>query len=143
MGTTGAVAKKLGRRWIGLEREESYAAAAAERLRMVQPYESAVIETTTAKRKEVRIPFGALLERRLVAPGDLLYSPDGAHTAKVRADGTLVCREESGSIHKVAARLRGAETCNGWTYWHVRRDGEDASIDLLRQEVRRELAGAA
>ncbi|MEM6661324.1 MAG: site-specific DNA-methyltransferase [Pseudomonadota bacterium] len=139
-GTTGAVAKRLGRKWIGIEREQAYIDAARKRLAKVKPHDASTLKVTTSKRAEPRIPFGNLVERRLLEPGDVLVSANGRHTAKVRADGTLVAADTTGSIHKVGATLEGAPSCNGWTYWCFRRDGKPMPIDVLRQQLRAEMA---
>ena len=137
-GTTGAVAKMLGRQFIGIEREEAYRSAAAERLARVRPYDASALETAGSKRAEPRVPFGQLVERGLLRPGEVLVSPRGK-AAKVRADGTLAGDSLTGSIHQVGAHYEGAPSCNGWTYWHFRRDGKTIPIDLLRQQIRAEL----
>ncbi|SET77851.1 site-specific DNA-methyltransferase [Oceanicella actignis] len=142
-GTTGAAAKRLGRNWIGIEREEAYRKVAQARIDAVVPYDLDAVRVTRARRKEPRIPFGQLVERRLLEPGDLLYSINGRHVAKVRADGTLVARDARGSIHQVGAALEGAPSCNGWTYWHFKKDGRPAPIDVLRQQLRAELGDGA
>ncbi len=142
-GTTGAAAKRLGRHWIGIEREASYREVAQKRIDAVVPYDLDALKVTSAKRKEPRIPFGQLVERRLLAPGEMLYSLNGRHTAKVRADGTLIARDARGSIHQVGAALEGAPSCNGWTYWHFKRDGQPVPIDLLRQQLRSEIGDHA
>ena len=136
-GTTGAVAKRLGRHFIGIEREAAYRDAAAARLDRVRQLEAAALAVTGSKRAEPRVPFGVLVERGMLAPGELLVSPRGI-AAKVRADGTLISGEAKGSIHQVGAALEGAPSCNGWTYWSFRRDGVTVPIDLLRQQIRAE-----
>jgi modification methylase len=137
-GTTGAVAKMLGRQFIGIEREEAYRKAATERLALVRPYDASALETSGSKRAEPRVPFGQLVERGMLRPGEVLVSPRGK-AAKVRADGTLAGDSLTGSIHQVGAHYEGAPSCNGWTYWHFRRDGKTIPIDLLRQQIRAEL----
>ena len=137
-GTTGAVARMLGRRWIGIEREESYRRAAARRLERVRPLDRAALEVTTSKRAEPRVAFGVLVERGMLRPGEVLVNARGK-AAKVRADGTLVGADVTGSIHQVGAAYEGAPSCNGWTYWHFRREGQLIPIDMLRQQVRDEL----
>ncbi|MEM9061723.1 MAG: site-specific DNA-methyltransferase [Pseudomonadota bacterium] len=139
-GTTGAVAKRLGRKWIGIERERAYIEAAQKRIANVKRVETKALTITRGKRAEPRVPFGQLVERRLLEPGDVLESMNGRHRAKVRADGTLVAESVSGSIHKVGAELQGAPSCNGWTYWCFRRDGKPVPIDVLRQQIRAEFA---
>ena len=137
-GTTGAVAKMLGRDFIGIEREESYRKVAQKRLDGIRRFDRDALSVTTSKRAEPRVPFGQLVERGLLRPGEELFSPRGK-VAKVRADGTLVGNEVKGSIHQVGAALEGAPSCNGWTYWHFRRDGKTIPIDLLRQQIRAEM----
>ncbi len=138
-GTTGAVAKMLGRSFIGIEREEVYRAAATDRLARVRAYDRSALEITGSKRAEPRVPFGQVVERGMLRPGEVLSSPNERHTARVRADGTLVSAETKGSIHKVGAMLEGAPSCNGWTYWHFKRDGRMIPIDILRQQIRAEM----
>jgi modification methylase len=137
-GTTGAVAKMLGRHYIGIEREEAYLRVAEKRLSQVRRLENAALAVTTSKRAEPRVAFGVLVERGMLRPGEVLTSYNGK-AAKVRADGTLVGDGVTGSIHQVGAHLEGAPSCNGWTYWHFRRDGVAVPIDVLRQQVRAEM----
>jgi modification methylase len=137
-GTTGAVAKMLGRDWIGIEREAAYREVALERLDRVRRYDRDSLAVSTSKRAEPRVPFGQLVERGLLRPGEMLRSMNGK-IAKIRADGTLVADDVTGSIHQVGAHLEGAPSCNGWTYWSVRREGRDLPIDVLRQQIRAEM----
>ncbi|MEO0357188.1 MAG: site-specific DNA-methyltransferase [Pseudomonadota bacterium] len=139
-GTTGAVAKALGRNFIGIEREEEYRKVAAKRLENIRKYDTDALKTATSKRAEPRVPFGQLVERGMLRPGEVLTSPRGK-TAKVRADGTLVSGDAAGSIHQVGAALEKAPSCNGWAYWNFKRDGKEISIDLLRQQIRAEMRG--
>lgn len=138
-GTTGAVAKMLGRDFIGIEREESYRAVAEKRIARIRKFDREALATTQSKRAEPRVPFGQLVERGMLRPGEMLVSPRGA-LAKVRADGTLIAGDARGSIHQVGAALERAPSCNGWTYWHYKRDGKTVPIDLLRQQIRAEMA---
>jgi len=137
-GTSGAVAKMLGRDFIGIEREEAYRLVAAERLARVRRLDAAGLEVTGSRRAEPRVPFGQVVERGMLSPGEVLTSPRGA-TAKVRADGTLVSQDSKGSIHQVGAALEGAPSCNGWTYWSFKREGKLIPIDWLRQQIRAEM----
>ena len=137
-GTTGAVAKMLGRNYIGIEREAAYREVAERRLAKVRKYDKSALEVTTSKRAEPRVPFGQLVERGMLRPGETLTSPRGK-AARVRADGTLVADDIKGSIHQVGAALEGAPSCNGWTYWHFRKEGKPVSIDVLRQQIRSEI----
>ncbi len=138
-GTTGAVAKMLGRDFIGIEREAAYREVAQERLAKVRKFDKAALEVSTSKRAEPRVPFGQLVERGMLRPGEVLISPRGK-TAKVRADGTLITGDVRGSIHQVGAALEGAPSCNGWTYWSFKQDGKKVPIDLLRQQIRAEMS---
>ena len=139
-GTTGAVAKQLGRNFIGIERELNYAQAARHRIKSTDPLPEDALLTTVGKRAEPRIPFGTLIERGLVKAGETLYDPTQRIAARVRVDGSIACKDNSGSIHKVGAHVQGAEACNGWTFWHVKRGGTVVPIDFLRQQLRAEMA---
>lgn len=139
-GTTGAVAKMLGRDYIGIEREEAYRKVARKRLAAVRRFDKEALQVSTSKRAQPRVPFGQLVERGFLRPGDELYSLNKRHKAKVRADGTIVGGEVKGSIHQVGAALEGAPSCNGWTYWCIKRDGKEVPIDILRQQIRSEMA---
>ena len=142
-GTTGAVAKKLGRRFIGIERDTDYAALARERIADVRQLDTEALTVTASKREEPRIPFGTLVERGLLQPGEVLTDPSGRWTARVRADGTLATSgprgDHRGSIHQVGAAVQGAPACNGWTFWCVNLEGQRVPIDVLRQKLRAEL----
>ena len=142
-GTTGAVAKRLGRRFIGIEREASYVAIARERIAKVTPAAPEDTEITGSKRAEPRVAFGQLVEAGLLRPGDVLYDPRGKNAARVRADGSLALGELAGSIHKLGAMVQSQPACNGWTYWHFKTDRGLAPIDVLRAKVRASLADAA
>jgi modification methylase len=139
-GTTGAAAKRLGRRFIGIEREEAYVKAAAARIAKVVPASPEETRVTGSKKTEPRIPFGQIVEAGLLRAGDILYDPKGRHAARVRADGSLVVGDVSGSIHKVGALVQSAPACNGWTYWHFKSDKGLAPIDVLRAKVRSQIA---
>ena len=139
-GTTGAVAKRLGRNWIGIEREEEYAEAAYERIVATKVADTEALETTPSKRALPRVPFGTLIERGLIQPGTTLYGSRSRHAAKVRADGTLACDNATGSIHKIGAHVQGLEACNGWTYWHYKSKGKLTPIDDLRSQIRAEMS---
>ncbi|MEK9899349.1 MAG: site-specific DNA-methyltransferase [Rhodospirillaceae bacterium] len=138
-GTTGAVAKQLGRDFIGIERDPDYIAVAEKRLAQTRRIPETDLLETPSKREQPRIPFGWLVERGLLRPGEKLYAPKRRHAAKVRADGTIVAAETRGSIHKIGAEVQGAAACNGWTFWHVDIEGKLVPIDVLRQKLRAEL----
>jgi len=141
-GTTGAVAKRLGRHYVGVEREQAYIDAASARIAAVETAPAAALELLKGKRSEPRVPFGALLENGLVAPGAVLTDARGRHQARVRADGSLESGDRVGSIHRVGALVQGFDACNGWTFWHVHHNGRLTSIDDLRKIVRDEMAVA-
>ena len=138
-GTTGAVAKRLGRRWIGIERDKGYIDLARKRIAAVQPVAERDLLITPAKREEPRIPFGRVVEQGLLEPGTVLRSFNGRWTAKVRADGTLIAADVRGSIHQVGAAVQGAPACNGWQFWCFEREGQLVPIDYFRQQLRAEL----
>ena len=142
-GTTGAVAKLLGRRWLGIEREAPYREAAEARIARVRPVENAALATATSRRAEPRVPFGQLVERGMLRPGEELVSLNARHSARVRVDGTLIGNDVRGSIHQVGAALEGAPSCNGWTFWHFRREGRLIPIDVLRQQIRAEMGAGS
>src|SRR5882724_809396 len=138
-GTTGVVAKRLGRHYIGLERDQAYIAVAEKRLKSTPANTDPEVVATPGKRDEQRIPFGWLVERGYLSPGTLLFSNNRRWTAKVRADGTLIAADCRGSIHQVGAQLQGAPACNGWQFWWYEVEGQLKPIDLLRQKLRAEL----
>jgi modification methylase len=142
-GTTGAVAKRLGRRYIGLERDETYATLARARIEMITPLSPQDIQVMGSKRAEPRVPFGAVVEAGLLHPGDRVYCPKGDKEARVRADGSLALGDLSGSIHKLGALVQQAPACNGWTYWHIKTDRGLAPIDTLRARIRAGLTSQA
>jgi modification methylase len=138
-GTTAAVAKRLGRRFIGIEREPSYADAAAARIAATEAAPEDAAAALPSKKEQPRIPFGTLVERGLVPAGARLVDRQRRWTATVGADGTLRCGQASGSIHKVGAAVQEAPSCNGWLFWHVeQRDGRLRVLDELREEVLRQ-----
>jgi modification methylase len=142
-GTTGAVAKRLRRDYLGLERETAYAEAAKARIASVEPLDAQAVATAPSKRSEPRIAFASLVEAGLIAPGAVLTDAKRRHCALVRADGALAVGGVIGSIHKIGALVQGLPACNGWTFWHSERDGELAPIDELRAHARTQLRVAA
>lgn len=138
-GTTGAVAKKLGRHFIGIEREDVYINAALKRIASVKPLGTEALEITKPKRAEPKVAFGSLVEQGLITPGTELFDTKRRYTALVRADGSLAADNHSGSIHRVGALVQGAEACNGWTFWHFKKGAKLAPIDDLRAEVRAQM----
>jgi len=138
-GTTGAAAKRLGRHYIGIERDPAYAAAARDRIKRVTPVAAEDLMVTRSKKDEPRVPFGHLIEAGLVQPGEILVSPNGKK-ARVRADGSLALGDMTGSIHRMGAVAAEAPACNGWTFWRLASQPAGHNIDLLRREIRRQMA---
>ncbi len=140
-GTTGAAAKRLGRGFIGIERHAPYVAIARARIAALDAPRPEDIAVSRSKKEEPRIPFGQVVEAGLLRPGDELVSPDGKHRARVRADGSLVAGEVSGSIHRVGAHVAQAPACNGWTFWHIEAKAGAARqpIDHFRRALRARL----
>ncbi len=135
-GTTGAAARRLGRHFIGIERDENYAALARKRIDEVIPANPEDLKVTGSKKAEPRVAFGSLVEAGLLRPGDRLFCPKGEREARVRADGSLIAGEFTGSIHKLGALMENAPACNGWTYWRFKSDRGLQPIDVLRAQVR-------
>ena len=141
-GTTGAVAKRLGRKWIGIERDAGYAKDAETRIKRVQALSPDEIEPLPTKRTEPRVPFGTIIELGILEPGTRLVDERRRYRAEVRADGTLALSGEAGvrgSIHRLGAEVQGKSACNGWTFWHFEAEGKLKPIDVLRGEARRQL----
>ena len=138
-GTTGAVAKKLGRHFIGIEQDETYVKVAKARIAGVKPIQESSLLDTKTKKAEPRVPFGALVERGWIGVGDKIFDQKRRFSAQVCADGTLKTKQnEQGTIHTLGAQLQNQASCNGWTFWHVERDGKMMLIDELRAKLRAE-----
>lgn len=138
-GTTGAVAKKLGRNYLGIEQDRHYIEIATKRIKEIPDSVDHALLTTPSKKTEPRIPFGWLVERGLLEPGTVLVDHRQRHSARVRADGSIISDEHRGSIHRVGAAVQDAPTCNGWQFWHLNLEGKLLPIDVLRQKLRAEL----
>ncbi len=139
VGTTGAAARRLGRRYVGIERDTKYAELARQRIAKVIPVAPADLDITGSKKSEPRVPFGQIVEAGLLRPGDMVWCPKGERAARVRADGSLAMGDLTGSIHKMGAMVQSQPACNGWTYWHFKTDKGLAPIDVLRAKVRAEM----
>jgi modification methylase len=135
-GTTGAAAKKLGRSFIGIERDGAYLAAARKRIAAIGAPKEEDLAITRSKKEEPRVPFGQVLEAGFLRAGDVLLSHDRKHKAKVRADGSLAAGAVTGSIHRIGAHVTRAPACNGWTFWHVESEGGLMPIDHFRRQIR-------
>jgi len=134
-GTTAVVAKKLGRICFGIEKENKYFNAAKQRLNKTIPIEDNYLDTLQNNRSKPRIPFGSLVELGIVKPGMDIFDQKRKVNAKIMADGSIKYQKSEGSIHKIAAKILGAESCNGWTYWHYNMNGSIVPIDNLRQKL--------
>jgi len=133
-GTTAVVAKKLGRKYYGIEREKKYFKAAVERIKNTKIIEENYLDTIENNKSKQRIPFGSLVELGILKPGTTLFDPKKKINAKIMADGSIKYKKSEGSIHKIAAVIMGAESYNGWTYWHCDINGSTVVIDSLRQK---------
>ncbi len=141
-GTTGAVAKRLGRNFVGIEREQDYIDAASARIEAVEPLGGAELTVMTGKKAEPRVAFNTLVESGLIRPGQVLTDAKRKWSAIVRADGTLASGGSAGSIHRLGAKVQGFDACNGWTFWHYEEDGVLKPIDDLRTVIRNDMAKA-
>jgi modification methylase len=139
-GTTGAVAKRLGRDYLGIERDPAYVDVAKARIKAVTPLEDPLLALGPSKRSEPRIPFSALIEAGLVKAGDVLRDGKGRFEAVIRPDGAVMFGQIMGSIHKIGALAQGLPACNGWTFWHIEQAGSLVLIDDLRKAIRSRMA---
>ena len=142
-GTTGAVARKLRRSFIGIERDPVYAAAAQKRIDAVAPLAEEVVAAAPTRRSEPRVAFASVVEAGLVEPGEKVVDIRRRHSALVRADGALMAGPAIGSIHKIGALVQGLPACNGWTFWHVERAAGLTPIDDFRGNMRAMMRAAA
>ena len=133
-GTTAVVAKKLGRNYYGIEKERKYFKVASDRIKKAKVIDDSYLDTIENNKSKPRIPFGSLVELGILKPGKSLFDAKKKINAKIMADGSIKYKESAGSIHKVAAKIMGADSCNGWTYWHYNMNGSTVLIDSLRQK---------
>jgi len=132
-GTTGAVAKRLGREWIGCEREDFYREVATKRIDRELPLDESALTTMQSARTAPKVAFGAVVEAGLIPPGSQIFDKKRRFIATVRTDGSLECQGKTGSIHGLGKELQGAPSCNGWAFWHYEQGGEVQPIDAARQ----------
>jgi len=133
-GTTGAVARRLGRNWIGIEREKRYVEVARARIDSTLELDESAMKVMASRGEQPKVPFGTLVSSGLIAPGTLLTDAKRRWTAQVLADSTVEHDGRQGSIHRIGAAVQGAPSCNGWTFWHVEREGILVQLDSLRQD---------
>lgn len=141
-GTTGAVAKRLGRNYVGIEREQNYIDAATARISAIEPVDAPQLVVTSSKRAEPRVAFGSLIETGLLHPGTKLFDSKRRWDPVVRLDGSLEWSSNTGSIHKLGAIVQGLDACNGWTFWHYEAEGKLLQIDELRKKYRTQILAA-
>ncbi len=134
-GTSAVVAKKLGRNYFGIEKEKNYFKAAEQRVNATKPIKDDLLDTLKNNRSKPRIPFGSLVELGIIKPGTNIFDNKKKITARIMADGSIKHNQAEGSIHKVAATILGAESCNGWTFWHFDINGRTYPIDYLRRRL--------
>ena len=135
-GTTAVVAKKLGRKYFGVEKDKKYFQAAKQRINETLEIKDDYLDILPNNKSKPRVPFGSLIEMGLIKPGTTLFDVKKRYNAKIMIDGSLKCQKAEGSIHKVAAKIIGAESCNGWTYWHYVSGNDLKPIDNLREKLR-------
>ena len=134
-GTSAVVAKKLGRKFFGIEKDKKYFSAANKRINSTKIIEDNYLDTVENNKSKPRIPFGSLVEMGIIKPGSILFDQKRKFNAKIMADGSLKHKGNEGSIHRVAAKIMGTESYNGWTYWYCNIKGNSVSIDNLRQRL--------
>lgn len=132
-GTTGAMAKKLGRNYIGIEKDAFYIGIANERIKQTKMLADKDLSMTIEEKKP-KVPFGNLLESSLIKAGETLYSENEKELAIILANATILWKKQCGSIHKISAKILNKSTNNGWTFWYVKRANKLKSIDDLRYE---------
>jgi len=132
-GTTGAVARRLGRHWIGIERENRYVEVARARIDSTLALDESAMKVMASRADQPKLPFGTLVASGIVSPGTLLTDAKRRWSARVLADASVEHGDRQGSIHKIGAAAQGAPACNGWTFWHVEREGALVPLDALRQ----------
>ena len=137
-GTTAVTAKKLGRKYFGIEKDRKYFSAANERISRTRIIEESYLDTIENNKSKPRVPFGSLVELGIIKPGMNIFDQKKTINGKIMADGSIKYNSAEGSIHKIAAKILGTESCNGWTYWCFNRKGHKLPIDVLRQQVRSE-----
>ena len=132
-GTTAVVSKKLGRNYYGIEKEKIYFISAKERINKATKIADDYLDTIENNKSKPRVPFGSLVELGIIKPGSSLFDLKKKINAKIMADGSIKYKDTEGSIHKIAAKIMGTESYNGWTYWHYNLNGSTVLIDSLRQ----------
>lgn len=140
-GTTGAVAKRLRRSFIGIEKEEKYIKIATKRIDEVVPLKENLINMIIENKKP-KIPFGNLIEKGLIKVGENLYSKDKQYKVIVLANASIQLNNKVGSIHSLSASILNKASNNGWNYWYVKRENKLLLIDKIRSEYGEKYLGA-
>jgi modification methylase len=139
-GTTGVVARRLHRRWIGIEKNNHYVRIAQDRINRVTPeeYEPRAFDVRSQKRLRPRLAFSQLLESGMLQPGQpLFFRGDRARVATLKPDGNLILGSLEGSIHQLGKQLMGGSPCNGWEHWYYETaEGRLQPVDVLREMLR-------
>ena len=139
-GTTGAVARRLGRNWIGIEREKKYVKVARQRIASTLELDESAMRTMASKKGQPKVPFGALIETGMIEPGAVLTDSKRRWRSRVGADASVELSGKQGSIHQIGAAAQGAPSCNGWTFWHLEQAGGLLCLDELRQRYLADLS---
>ena len=126
----------MGRKYFGIEKDKKYFDAAYERINNTKIIEDNYLDIVQSNKSKPRIPFGSLIEMGIIKPGTTLFDQKKKYNAKIMIDGSLKYHKTEGSIHKVAAKILGAESCNGWTYWYYQSGNILKPIDELRNKLR-------
>jgi len=127
------VAKKLGRKYYGIEKDENYFLEAKKRICKTKKINDENLDIIENHKSKPRIPFGSLVELGILKPGSMLFDSKKKINARIMIDGSIKHKHTEGSIHKVAAQIMGTESYNGWTYWHYQEGKQTVLIDNLRQ----------
>ena len=125
----------MGRKYSGIEKIKIFEAA-SKRIDNTKIIEDNYLEVVQNNKSKPRVPFGSLIEMGIIKPGTMLFDQKKKYIAKIMIDGSLKHQQTEGSIHKVAAKIIGAESCNGWTYWHYKSGNVLKPIDELRNKLR-------
>jgi DNA modification methylase len=141
-GTSGAVAKKLKRGFIGIEKEAAYIALAKKRIDAIDVFLPEADWIEEKKEKQDRVPFETLVKEKVIQAGETLYTRKTYNAAAfVLADGKIAYKNQSGSIHRIGALIQQTRSCNGWKFWYITRGGAAVLIDELRNEYLRRKNG--
>jgi adenine specific DNA methylase Mod len=132
-GTTGAVAKKLGRNYIGIEKEAEYIKVARARIESIKEKFPEAEWIEEEKKNQIKIPFEELIKENIIKSGEKLYTKKKYNSsALVLPDGNIKYQNKTGSIHKIGALIQESPSCNGWTFWYIAINDQVCLLDELR-----------